>query len=215
MTLMAIVGDLGSGKTLSLTFLAWHYYLKWQKSRPIYANYHLNLFYQSKDGKVKKIPYQYISDPDDLDKVRNGFFAGDELWIWLDSRASASKRNRFTSMILLKSRKRDMDIVYTTQTFGQVDRRVRNVTDFIAFPVLSKDQTWCQLFIFTNHTYRFMKKMKFYAPAFFPMYDTTEEIDTETEKKALPQVRKEILKACRMGLFSKKTIQYLKDKGVL
>ncbi|MEM1544341.1 MAG: zonular occludens toxin domain-containing protein [Candidatus Methanomethylicia archaeon] len=214
---MAIVGELGTGKTLSLTFLAWHYYLKWQKSRPIYANYHLNLYYLDKDRKINYIPYKYISSPEELDQIRNGFFAGDELWIWLDSRATATKKNRFTSMILLKSRKRDMDVVYTTQSFGQVDKRVRTVTDFIAFPILSRNNNYCQLFIFTNHTFRFMKKLKFYAPAFFNMYNTAEEIDTETEKAQfdLNSIRKEILKATRMGIFSPKTVEFFKVKGIL
>jgi hypothetical protein len=61
---MAICGELGSGKTLALTFLAWHNWFK--KKRIIYANY-----------KLYGIPFYYINSIPDLDKMKEGFFAGE------------------------------------------------------------------------------------------------------------------------------------------
>lgn len=71
MVLMCIVGELGSGKTLTLTYLAWKNFYK--KGRDVYSNY--NLY---------DIPHTKVQSLNDLEKMRDGFFAGDELWLWLD-----------------------------------------------------------------------------------------------------------------------------------
>lgn len=63
MVLMAVTGNLGSGKTLSLTYLGYRNLMKGLK---IYANYHLQM------------PYEYIGTVKQLDKMKEGFFAGDE-----------------------------------------------------------------------------------------------------------------------------------------
>jgi len=66
MVLMAITGNLGSGKTLSLTYLAYRNLLKGMK---IYSNYHL------------KMPYTHVGTVKQLDRMTQGFFAGDESWL--------------------------------------------------------------------------------------------------------------------------------------
>src|SRR3989304_7175833 len=98
MVLVAIVGELGCGKTLALTYLAWHNYIN--KGRQLYSNYSL------------KMPYTAIETTEDINDMHSGVFCGDELWLWLDSRASHSKKNRFIAAILAKSRKRDLEIIY-------------------------------------------------------------------------------------------------------
>ena len=65
MVLMGIVGSLGSGKTLALTYLAWR---NWHlKGRRIFSNYNL---YGFPFTKVDAIP--------SIERMQNGFFAGDE-----------------------------------------------------------------------------------------------------------------------------------------
>lgn len=55
--------SLGSGKTLSLTYLAYRNLVKGLK---IYSNYHLGF------------PFEYVSNVKQLNKMQEGFFAGDE-----------------------------------------------------------------------------------------------------------------------------------------
>jgi len=63
MVLMAITGNLGSGKTLSLTYLA---YRNLMKGLTIYSNYHL------------MFPFNYVTSVKQLNSMKSGFFAGDE-----------------------------------------------------------------------------------------------------------------------------------------
>lgn len=166
MVLVALIGELGCGKTLGLTFLAWHNHFK--KARKIFSNYSL-----------KGIPYEFVDDVDDIDNMHNGFFAADELWLWLDSRSSHSKKNKFIGKILVKSRKRNMEIVYTTQSFFQMDVRIRNITDFIITPVMSRSERFCKLLWFTKASILInkpIKIIKFRTAPFFDMYDTSEEV---------------------------------------
>ncbi|MFQ6056428.1 MAG: LAGLIDADG family homing endonuclease, partial [Methanosarcinales archaeon] len=60
-----------SGKTLALTYLAWNNW--YRKQRRIFAN--LDLF---------GFPFTKITSIPELDRMQEGFFAGDELWLWVD-----------------------------------------------------------------------------------------------------------------------------------
>lgn len=177
MTLIAIVGELGEGKTLGLTYLA--FWNKVMKNKNIYANYHL-----------KNIPYTHVNTLEQLDKIKQGMFFADELWFWIDCRASKNKRNKFISDILLKSRKRGFHIFYTTQRFGQIDIRVREITDFLVSPKLSRyvklpnyDEQVPLLCTLEWYTLSYgqigslLKTMRFYTMPIFNCYDTTEEIE--------------------------------------
>jgi len=171
MVLLAIVGGLGSGKTLSLTYLAWR---NWKlKGRKIYSNYWLTF------------PHKRIQKISDLEEMENGFFAGDELWLWIDSRIAVSKRNRVVSTILLQSRKKDVHFAYTTQSFSQVDSRIRRCTDFIAVPMLTPREDWCRLVIMTYPAMERVKIYKFPTAPVFNMYNTREvvkQIDYDDEE---------------------------------
>lgn len=167
MTLVAIVGELGTGKTLALTYLAWHNYIR--KGRKIYSNYHFK----------PPIKYTPVKTVDDINEMKSGIFCGDELWLWLDSRASHVKKNRFIAAILAKSRKRNLEILYTTQSFGQIDVRIRRLTDFILEPILTKSERVCSLYWYTRAGWFQgvpFKIMRFKTPLIWNMYDTHEEI---------------------------------------
>jgi len=64
MVLMGILGELGSGKTLALTYLALRNYSL--KQRTIYSNYNL------------KFPHIHVKTPDDVLGMKDGFAALDE-----------------------------------------------------------------------------------------------------------------------------------------
>jgi hypothetical protein len=163
LTLIGIIGDLGSGKTLSLTYFGYRAYLK---QRTVFTNMNSLVF--------KNILTKTILD---LDDMRSGFAGLDELWLWADSRLSPSLKNRISSMILLKSRKRDLDICYTTQHWMQIDCRIRNVTDFIVMPELSGNETFCRIRILSYPYLATVKTIMYRTEPFFKMYDHTEEIE--------------------------------------
>lgn len=118
--LIGIAGDLGSGKTLTLTLLALKSYLD---GETIYSNY-----------KLYGIPYVPITDIEQIEEMQSGFFAADELWLWCDSRVSTSNKNKMISRILIQSRKKGLTIGYTAQGLHQIDKRVRLITDINLFP---------------------------------------------------------------------------------
>ena len=179
--LMGIVGDLGSGnlvtwKTLTLTYYALRTFHKFRGLRKIYANYHLY-----------RIPYEFTPDlTDALDSLEKGLLCADELWLYADSRQSASKRNRFVTSVLAKSRKRDLDIFYTCQYWKSIDLRLRTFTDLCAFPELNDRSQICRVNLGKpDHTgnVNLMYVKKFYAPPVYTCFDTTEEIHIPMDLK--------------------------------
>jgi len=162
MALIGFVGDLGSGKTLSLTYFAFR---NWIKGREIFSNYTLDF------------NHTLIRTISNIESMREGFCALDEIWLWIDSRLSMTFKNRFLSLVLIKSRKRDLDIGYTSQHWMQVDCRVRNVTDFLAFPELTQNEKICRLRIVSYPYMTNTKTIVFRTEPFFEMYDHREEIE--------------------------------------
>jgi hypothetical protein len=148
---------------------------------PIYSNYHL-----------RRIDYQYITPELEegeskkhsaeeliaiIDNVRRGFLAFDELWYMLDSRSSFTKQNRIVSKMLLKSRKREIKLGYTSQDFIQTEKRLRRVTDVIGFPTYDKYKHLCILeFRNPKNPADLYKTFKINARAVYPFFFTREEV---------------------------------------
>lgn len=162
-TNMNIVGELGSGKTLTLTYLAWKNHI--QKGRRIFSNYELY-----------GVPHTRISDLSGFETMRNGFFAGDELWLWLDARTSSKQMNKVSSDILLKSRKRGLTLAFTAQHMSQLDARVRNVIDFTCYPVLKSNERLVQVLVFSGNKPReenLIKTLRFRPRPTYRLYDSS------------------------------------------
>jgi len=172
MTLFLITGELGAGKTLTLTFLTWKNWF--YRKKKVFSNYHLY-----------KIPYFFVNSVQDIDLMRDGWFAADEFWLWVDALESRTKKNRIVTNILLKSRKRDLTYCYTSQTPDQINKRVRKVQDFVAYPIMNAAETLCRVNIFrgtrmTAGTY--MKTIYFKTYLFMQMYDHREEVQPLLEE---------------------------------
>ena len=165
MVLTIIYGELGSGKTLTQTYLIWRQWF-WG-GKKIYSNYPLF-----------KIPYVPITTMNQFMEMREGAFGGDEFWLVIDSRLSQSKRNRMASILLLRSRRRKLHIFITSQTLDQVDKRIRKITDFSMYPCLNADKTICKVIAFkTGYPKPAFYMHTFYYPTkpVFEMYDTYAE----------------------------------------
>jgi intein/homing endonuclease len=117
---------------------------------------------------------------------------GDEFWLQLDSRASVSKKNKIVSDILLKSRKRSLTFCMTAQILDLLDKRIRKVLDFSAYPMLNNNESICKLVIFRGGYLKnssYMKTIYFRTPFFFDCFDTTEEIViNDYEEVTIPKI---------------------------
>lgn len=108
-------GMIGSGKTLGAVIQA---YREYQNKNTIFSTMPLNF---------EHIP---IKTAEDFLKCTNGILLADELWYLLDSRFSHSARNVLLSTILLRSRKQQLNVIYTEQHYTQIDVRIRRNTQF-------------------------------------------------------------------------------------
>jgi len=110
------VGLPGSGKTYGLVLEA----LKSIKQgRKVYSNFDIAI-----DGIVR------IKGFSDLVKVRDGLVILDELNLWFPSRLWQSIPPEILSL-WAQSRKRGIDLVYSTQHLDRVDKVIREVTNYI------------------------------------------------------------------------------------
>lgn len=170
MVLVAITGELGRGKTLALTYLAWR---NWnRKNKRIFANYKLN-----------NIPYYHIRKVSDLEKMRDGYVVVDEMWVWTDTSFSDRRKREFTKNILRRSRKRNLTYCFTTQTVDQLPDKIRKILDLIAIPTLNRKETHCKLSFYAGGGglsvgRKRLKELYFRTAPVFRMYDTTEIVDT-------------------------------------
>lgn len=184
--LIGIEGELGGGKTLLLVK-----YLKAESkhNRRVLTNLTLN-----------EIPYEQVNVMDLLEnnsEFNNVVLGIDELTVYVDCRLSMSKANRFFSYLILQSRKRDVDIYYTTQDMNMIEGRVVNHTNITALcekmynkqNQLIQDYRMYTLFDFRNRHKPTIKSFIMDIRPYYKYYDTNQIItplyDTKTklEKK--------------------------------
>jgi hypothetical protein len=103
----------------------------------------------------------------------------DEFWTYIDARSSASIKNKIVGNMLLKSRKRDLTIMFTSQMLDLLDKRVRKIMDFTAYCLLNQHETIGKVFIFRSgypKDHMLLKQFLYRTPMVFELYDTREEI---------------------------------------
>lgn len=119
--LIGIQGGLGTGKTLLLT----RYLLNdFKKGYTIFSNYHLNYI----DYTLFEVT-DFLENEKENKSLRDMTIGIDELTVFTDCRLSMAKRNILFSYLVLQSRKRSVDIYYTTQNFSMIDKRVISHTN--------------------------------------------------------------------------------------
>jgi hypothetical protein len=148
-------------------------------------------------------------------EVHDSMVGADELWTILNSRASQSMRNRIASNILLRSRKRGLNYTFTTQLLSLVDKSIRKITDFCAYPLLSPSEDLCKLIIFRGSepkTNNILRQVYFKTEGVFKLYNTREEVKVsdddgnmediivfQEDKHSTPQFFKDWNDADRVG----------------
>lgn len=178
--IFTVVGNIGSGKTLFLTYLAYLFHCGGYK---IGANYHL------------KFPYLPLARIKSFKALREHdyFLAVDEIWKSADSRKSNSVLNQLFSSEVLQSRKRNAHVGCTTQAIMQLDVRIRNLSNFVFEPleiIYHNDRPIAmRLSYFRNDLYKRIRYMS--VPLILPdgryicdMYDTLEMIDSVQSDKS-------------------------------
>lgn len=219
LTIIVYIGDLGSGKTLACLQQALVLYQYYQdigiKDYKIYSNITFQF------PKKWKIKFERFTSQREIDKIHKGAVVFDEMWSFADSRFSSSKKNKFFSQWSIKTRKRFLDLLITEQGENFLDKRIRIITNVIAYPEqrdLNLDLTRELGFNVYNFTVVscFNPKMKmrkpmvynFYNPPLFALYDTFEEPDKikqESYLDYLEELEQRILKDKILGYIPTKT----------
>jgi hypothetical protein len=135
--LVAILGNLGKGKTLTLTYLGWNNFFIRRKK--IYSNYDLYGIPFTKITTIGSLETLMPLENENVLNKQEVVFLGDELWRWISARTigkGAKAMKDLIDRILLGSRKAFVTVIYTTQNLGQVDPWVRRTTDLFIYPIL-------------------------------------------------------------------------------
>lgn len=122
-----IIGELGLGKTATLTYCA---YNAFRNGEIIFSNYplyfeHIKLTHPAHLFFVAQI----------LQNTKaTGKVVLDEAWRWISSFLSQQKIQLLLSYIYTKSRKERWDLLYTTQRFKSIQIRLRAISDSLFAP---------------------------------------------------------------------------------
>lgn len=164
--LIGISGNLGSGKTSVLTYLAFRNFAAGLK---VFSNYRLN--FGAGHGKV--LPF----NPQDLAEGRwqgPGVIAADELQAWLESRVSTSVYNRLSTQMVIQTRKKDTHFMFTTPSFDLVDIRIRRLLDVAIHCEKRKDYTYLEIAQMGREG---SVQKKLYLPPLYGLFDTKEIVE--------------------------------------
>jgi hypothetical protein len=217
--LIGIVGELGTGKTLALTYLGWSNY--YYKGREICSNYTLYGIPFTPIRTLEDLKRMIPAETPDLKKLlvqKETVALMDEAWRSLDSRCSMLQvkesekkqiKNKIVTDILSASRKAFVTVIYTSQTISQVDRRIREVTDFVVYPIM-RGNYMCTLNFFVGPNPRASaldKQVRFYVEPIFAMYNTYERVYPLEEGYTSEKVYFPIYK-------NPAWVKYLKDQGL-
>ena len=170
--LTLIIGTLGSGKTLLATITACHTFNKTN----IFSNYELRL------------PNYIPLEPETLmAKDTEGLIIMDEAYVWLESRTSGNKANRYLSYILYQSRKKGFNFILTVQNISSLDRRYREQADKIILCNNNKKKLRFEYFIYKKEFLTYKKAIQYLpyskAEKYYKYYDTTQIVNPPSMKK--------------------------------
>lgn len=183
--LIGIEGELGGGKTLLMV-------------KYLLDEYRINHREIQTNLKLNNIPYKEIDILELLEndtELNNVVLGIDELTVFVDCRTSMSKSNRFFSYLVLQSRKRNVDVYFTTQNLSMIDKRVIDHTPLIVLcekiydseNKLVNDYRYYTIFDLRNIRKPFINRYLMDITKFYKEYDTDQIITPlfKNEKKKL------------------------------
>ena len=163
---VALIGDTGDGKTLSMTAIALMYQAQGLK---IFANYTL-----------KGVKYEHIDFEDIIDfpeYLHDAVICLDEAHIGVDAYAFFNKRVKDITKFATQTRKRRLIFMYTTQVFTQAAKRLRDLTTYLIYCKPTEIEDVFELKIFDRSAENsYIKTIYLYGKPVYPFYDTNEII---------------------------------------
>lgn len=189
--LYIIFGNLGSGKTLLLTYIA----CKLSHKR-IYANFN-----------IKRMNCHYLEAIDLINLPNEVEVLLDEGYSWLESRISGSDLNRYLSYLYFQSRKRNNNFYITVQMVSSLDKRYRNQADYIIeanlIGTIEKPSAFTYTIIRTKDLKSVKKRFDIqFAKKYFKLFDTKQIVRPFNQSKLEFTIRKDD---------PKKMIEYCKE----
>ena len=167
--IICFIGGIGSGKTLSAVAYARAH----KKGKTVYSNIPLKF-------KHKIITAQYLNDwSKDKKQFNNVIMLLDEGYLLFDSRRSQRKKSIENTHFILQSRKKNVDILITAQSFRQLDVRVRDNVYYVIECKFLKDIKGLDYVVNKKYVidswgrFRLIKKYAICANAIYPLYDTS------------------------------------------
>lgn len=156
-------GTLGSCKTLSMTYFG--RLLGEQTGSPVFANYKTSFA-------------QEISTWSEILALKKGILLLDEAHVaCFESRGSGDNREQTNrTHFLLQFRKKGLLLFYTTQHPSQVDKRLRNITDYMVFCSKIGNEARLQVVNWQTMEYENRVKLNDIRPV-FDWYDTYEVVN--------------------------------------
>lgn len=169
-------GGKGRGKTLTMVFEAYEYYLEgWA----VYTNMQSCTF-------AKHMPPNEILDIDKNSKLNHCVLMIDELQTIMDARNSMSKQNKKFSYFLQQIRKRGIILLGTSQFSKLIDVRMRDQIDLTGFPNFRSEYDICECVYLDNSRFQDNNEFQEYKPTIrriifdakpvYKLYDTDEII---------------------------------------
>ena len=165
---IALIGDTGGGKTLTLTALGKMYAAL---GLTIFANYTL-----------KDTDYQHIEFNDIVDfpeYLHDGVVLIDEAHIGTDAYAFFTKRVKEITKFATQTRKRRLVFIYATQVFTQTAKRLRDLTTYIIYCNTTEYPEVFELNIHNREVENqgYIKTLYLHGEPFYKYYDTNEIIE--------------------------------------
>lgn len=168
--LIGIIGNMGAGKTLLLTFLTWIY--KHKKNAFVATNYRNHV------ADLTLSAEELLVQISDLNKKEINLLAIDEIGKIAQATNWYTDINDIIGKIFTESRKRNFDIAYTSQSALMVDRNIRRVTDITLLPQYDTKTKEVTVAYFEYKGIYWLRDedFNFNGEQFFNLYDTNEVI---------------------------------------
>ncbi len=160
---------MGCGKTLTAVYLA--KIAKNIHKKIVWANFRLQNADLIKSAEELLIYLMQKNDDRPL------FLVIDELRAVLPAMSWQTTKNNFYDVIFGQSRKKECDIIYTSQNPFMVDRNVRRITDIVLAPYFNKRRNVVYVTALEYSQLSWIPStFRFKATPYFVLYDTREVI---------------------------------------